>query len=234
MDNRIHEIINKGKGEAFLEFLFQSISEERRQRFQSISSNRTRHITVAIENIYQSHNASAVLRSCDCFGIQDVHIIEGSNQFNPNDEIALGAEKWLDIYKYNGDNPLDICYSELRQKGYLIAATTPHFDAIPVNNLPIDRPLALVFGTEKDGLTEEAVNKSDIRVALPMYGFTESFNISVSVALFLQKTIDKSIENNSLRYLSEEERHALLIQWCLKSIRNSENLFSVFENTENA
>lgn len=230
MISRIHHIIDSGKGYDFLDFLYQNLSEERRKRFETISAKRTRYITVAIENIYQSHNASAVLRSCECFGIQDVHIIEGSNQFIPNDEIALGAEKWLDIYKYKGNNSLDICYSELRQKGYVIAATTPHFDAIPINDLPVDKPLAFIFGNEKDGLTEEAIKKSDIRVAIPMYGFTESFNISVSVALFLQKAIDKSIETKSLRYLSEEERLALLIQWCLKSIRNSENLFSVFKN----
>ncbi|MBN2728934.1 MAG: RNA methyltransferase [Bacteroidales bacterium] len=233
MNNSIQNIIDNGRGNALLEFLYQNISEERKQRFETVSKQRSRHITVAIENIYQSHNASAVLRSCDCFGVQDVHIMEGINQFNPNVDIALGAEKWLDIYKYSSQNAQAECYTALRNKGYAIAATTPHNNPISINELPLDKPLALVFGNEKDGLSREAIEHADYKVALPMNGFTESFNISVSVALFLQKSIDIAMKSNTLTYISESERLLILIQWCLKSIRNSENLLKIFENAEN-
>src|SRR6185312_4838580 len=97
--------------------LSQFVTEERKKRFEEVLQNRTRHIAIALEDIYQPHNASAVLRSCDCFGIQDVHIIENENKYTVNPDVALGSEKWLTLQRYNDEQSLDNCINTLRAKG---------------------------------------------------------------------------------------------------------------------
>ena len=157
----------------------QLISENKRDLFDRLAPLRTRHIAVVLEDIYQSHNASAVLRSCDCFGVQDVHVIEANNPFNPAGDVAVGSSKWVDYYPYH-DTPS--AYQRLREMGYKIVATTPHTNDTLITDLDISQPIALVFGTELTGLTPQAIDLADSYVKIPMYGFTESFNISVSAA----------------------------------------------------
>jgi len=169
-----------------------------------------------------------VLRTCDCFGIQNVFAIENVNKFQPNEEIALGAEKWLTINHFNEENSIEKCYTELRRQGYRIAATTPHGNPVPVDEMDVSKPLALVFGTEKEGLSEKAIELADFTVALPMYGFTESFNISVSAALFLQKVIDKSIAQKVDRFIGIKEQQELIAQWILKTVSDPEGLMKKY------
>jgi len=211
-----------------IEFLAPFITEKRLDRITQVASTRTRHFAVVLENLYQGHNASAVLRTCDCFGIQKVYAVEDINKFQPNEEIALGAEKWLDINHYSGEKGINDCYSELRKSGYLIAATTPHGNPVPVDELDVSKPLALVFGTEKEGLSPFALEGADLTVALPMYGFTESFNISVSAALFLQKVVDKSNAMKVDRFIGTEERKLLIAQWILNTVSDPEGLMKKY------
>ncbi|MGD9494350.1 MAG: TrmH family RNA methyltransferase [Bacteroidales bacterium] len=209
-------------------FLSDFITEKRLERIKEVASKRTRHFAVALENLFQGHNASAVLRTCDCFGIQNVFAIENVNKFQPNEEIALGAEKWLTINHFNEENSIEKCYTELRRQGYRIAATTPHGNPISVDEMDVSKPLALVFGTEKEGLSEKAIELADFTVALPMYGFTESFNISVSAALFLQKVIDKSIAQKVDRFIGVKEQQELVAQWILKTVSDPEGLMKKY------
>jgi len=211
-----------------IEYLSGFITEKRLERIKEVTSKRTRHFAVALENLFQGHNASAVLRTCDCFGIQQVFAIENVYKFQPNEEIAMGAEKWLNINNFNGENAVDECYAELRRQGYAIAATTPHGNPVPVDEIDVSRPLALIFGTEKEGLSEKALQGADFTVALPMYGFTESFNISVSAALFMQKIIDKSISLNINRFISESEQKLLIAQWILKTVSDPEGILKKY------
>jgi len=216
------------------EFLSGFITEKRLERIKEVASKRTRHFAVALENLFQGHNASAVLRTCDCFGIQNVFAIENVNKFQPNEEIALGAEKWLNINHFNDDNSVEKCYTELRRQGYLIAATTPHGNPVPVDEMDVRKPIALVFGTEKEGLSDEALRGADFTVALPMYGFTESFNISVSAALFMQKVIDKSIAQNVDRFIDEKEQKTLIASWILKTVSDPEGLMKKYLEMQKA
>ncbi len=216
------------------EFLSGFITEKRLERIKEVASKRTRHFAVALENLFQGHNASAVLRTCDCFGIQNVFAIENVNKFQPNEEIALGAEKWLNINHFNDDNSVKNCYAELRRQGYLIAATTPHGNPVPVDEMDVRKPIALVFGTEKEGLSDEALRGADFTVALPMYGFTESFNISVSAALFMQKVIDKSIAQNVDRFIDENEQKTLIASWILKTVSDPEGLMKKYLEMQKA
>lgn len=209
-------------------YLSDFITEKRLGRIKEVASKRTNHFAVALENLFQGHNASAVLRTCDCFGIQNVFAIENVNKFQPNEEIALGAEKWLNINHFNDEKSVEKCYAELRSQGYKIAATTPHGNPVPVEEMDVTKPIALVFGTEKEGLSEQALAGADFTVALPMYGFTESFNISVSAALFMQKIIDKSIAQKVDRFIDKNEQKILIASWILKTVSDPEGLMKKY------
>lgn len=210
---------------AFFEFLSGYLTENRRHLFEKVIQYRTRHITVVLEDIYQPHNASAVLRSADISGIQDIHIIENRNQYQVNPEVAMGSSKWLNLLKYNaGENNTLTAFETLHKKGYRIVATTPHTHDQTLDEIPLNGKMALVFGTELNGLTETAITHADEYLRIPMYGFTESYNISVSAALTLFTLTEKLRKSDIPWQLSEEERIDTLIEWTKRSIKHA-NLF---------
>lgn len=200
-------------------YLTQFISDNRRAKFKDVLDFRTRHITIVLEDLYQPHNASAVLRSCDIFGIQDIHIVENKNAYTVNKDIALGAPKWLSLHKYRNEenNTLD-CIIKLKAKGYRIVATTPHKDGCTIQDLSIDKPLVLIFGTELTGISDTVKEHTDEYVQIPMFGFTESFNISVSAALCLHTLVRKLHASTTDWHLKEEEIDELTLNWLRKSI----------------
>ena len=206
-----------------LEHLMSFVSDERKKRFEDIIKHRTRHIAVVLEDIYQPHNASAVLRSCDLTGVQDVHIIENGNDYNVNPEVALGSSKWLNLIKYNekDNNTLDT-FDQLRKDGYTIVATTPHKNNFDLDTLPIDKKVAVVFGTELTGLSELAINNADEYLRIPMFGFTESYNISVSAALTLF-TLTQRLRKSDINWqLDDDEISDILLDWARNSVGISE------------
>lgn len=215
--------------ETLYEKASQLVSENRRALIDRIAPLRTRHITVALEDVYQSHNAAAVLRSCDCFGIQDVHVVERNNPFNPAGDVAVGSSKWVDYYSYPD---IQSAYVELRRRGYRIVATTPHTNDTLITDLDISTPVALIFGTELTGLTPEAIDLADEYVKIPMYGFTESFNISVSVALSLFNLTERLRHSNNQAFMqSSNELLDLKLHWLAQTIRDGEQvLLSLNQN----
>jgi len=212
------------------EEFFKIITENKKELFTKIAAERTNHITVVLENIYQEHNASAVIRSCDCFGIQELHVIEKGNAYKVQRDIALGAGRWVDMYNYDrGTTVSSDCIQKLKSKGFSIIATTPHASET-IHSLPIDHPMAFIFGTERQGLSEEMLALSDHQVKIPMYGFTESFNISVSVAIVLN-TIRARLENSNYNWkLSSEEQTLLINKWCRKILNGGDHLEAHFRN----
>ncbi len=211
------------------DYLFGFISENKKTLFETIIENRTRHLTVVLENIYQPHNASAVLRSCDLFGVQDVHIIENSNEYTLSKEVALGSSKWLTMRKHNEEEENTLaCYDALRKDGYRIVATTPHTKDVMLDELPLDQKTALVFGTELTGLSDIAMENADAYVKIPMYGFTESFNISVSAALSLYQLTENLRKSEINWQLSEEEKVDIQIAWAMNVIKKSDLIVEDF------
>ena len=209
----------------FLNHLLTFVSDNKKELFNKNIEQRTRHITVVLEDIYQPQNASAVLRSADCFGVQDVHIIENTNKYTLNPDVVLGASKWLDLHFYNEDeNNTQECLQTLKEKGYKIVATTPHTNDVTIDKLDLTQKTALVFGTELTGISEQAIQMADEFVKIPMYGFTESFNISVSAALCMYETT-KRLRNDfdpQKWQLSPEEKQEILLQWCKKVVKRSD------------
>ncbi len=207
----------------FLEFLSGYLTENRRKLFDKVIRYRTRHITVVLEDIYQPHNASAVLRSADLTGIQDVHIIENRNKYQVNPEVAMGSSKWLNLIKYNEqENNTLAAYDALRKVGYRIVATTPHKNDQMLDDISIQGKMALVFGTELKGLSETAIAHADEYLRIPMYGFTESYNISVSAALTLFTLTEKMRKSAVPWQLSEEEKLDILVEWAKRTIKHAE------------
>ena len=215
-----------------IEYLKQFVTERRWQLFQRVIQYRTRYLTVVLEDIYQPHNASAVLRTCDIFGIQDVHIIENRNKYRINPDVALGSNKWLNLYKYNAkeNNTLE-AIETLRKQGYRIVATTPHRDDVELKQFDLGKgKAALFFGSELPGLSDLVLENADEYLKIDMYGFTESFNISVSAAIILHHLINKLHQSDIHWQLSEQEREEILLQWLKKSIKRSDELLKQWEN----
>lgn len=208
---------------------YEIITPNKREMFDRIAANRTKHLTVVMENIYQEHNASAVLRTCDCFGLQELHVIEKDNAYKIQRDIALGAGRWVDMYNYDdSENVTKDCLNNLKAKGYKIIATTPHTDSQTIYDLDLTQPIALVFGTERRGISEEVIEMADEFVKIPMYGFTESFNISVSAAIVLN-SLRQRLEQSDLNWkLSEEEQTLLKIDWCTKILNGGDLLEKKF------
>jgi len=206
-----------------IEHLSKFISDNRKKKFLEVLEFRTRHITIVMEDIYQAHNASAVLRSYDCFGIQDVHIIENKNKYSINPDVALGSSKWVNLIKYNqAENNTLEALQNLKKNGYRIVATSPHANDCNLEDLNIDNKTALVFGTELLGISEEVKKNADEFVKIPMYGFTESFNISVSAALCLH-TISEKLHKSKIDWkLSQSEKEIILLDWLRNSINKPE------------
>lgn len=201
------------------------ITPERFSRYQEVLAKRTRFLTLVLEDIYQPHNASAVLRSCDCFGVQDVHIIETRNRYEVNPDVALGSAKWLTLNRYHGtDDNTRQCLLQLREKGYRLVAATPHKNDHTPDTLPLHEKTALLFGTELTGLTPEALELADDFIRIPMAGFTESLNISVSAAILLQTLTSRLWSGTTQWQLTGQEADEIMVQWLSQSVKGSEQL----------
>lgn len=186
--------------------------------------HRTRHLVVALENIHKPHNASAVLRTVECLGIQEFYIIEGQKQYRISPHVAKGAGKWTDIHRFNARDGKDTraCMEELRTKGYVIAVTSPKAGGFSPENLPLDKKMAIFFGNELSGLSEEALSAADMHIHVPMWGFTESYNLSVSASILFYTLLNRLRSGSIPWLLSEEEREDLRMQWYRKIITRAD------------
>lgn len=214
-----------------IEVLSDMVSENRLKTFNEVLDNRTRYITVVLEDLFQSHNASAVIRSCDCSGIQDVHMIENSFKFAENPDVALGSSQWVTKFKYSSEenNTLEAIH-HLRNKGYRIIATTPHTNDVLLHDLDLSKgKLALFFGSELPGLSQIVMDNADEFVKIPMYGFTESYNISVSAAICLYDIVNRLRNTEVDWHLSFNEKEELLAQWLKISVKDSDNIIKLIE-----
>jgi tRNA (guanosine-2'-O-)-methyltransferase len=201
----------------YLEFLENILTENRKERFLNVLKNRTRHFTVAVEDVFQMHNTSAVMRSCEVFGIQELNIIEQRFGKRIDKEIAMGAQKWVDI---NAFDSISGCLDNLQSRGYQIIATTPHENDCLLEDFDISKPSALFFGTERDGLSEEILDRADGFLKIPMVGFTESLNISVSAAIIIQNLTERLRKSNVQWQLSENEITEKRLQWAKNTIKD--------------
>jgi len=201
----------------YLAYLEGFLTDNRKERFEAVLSNRTNHFTVVVEDVFQMHNTSAVMRSCEVFGIQQLNIIEQRFGKSIDKQIAMGAQKWVDINTFETVNS---SIETMRAKGYQIIATTPHNDSCMLTDFDISKPSAIYFGTEKEGLSEEVISQADGYIKIPMVGFTESLNISVSAAIILQDITTRLRQSNVNWHLSEEELLEKRLAWAKNTIKD--------------
>ncbi|MFQ3296543.1 MAG: tRNA (guanosine-2'-O-)-methyltransferase [Polaribacter sp.] len=207
--------------EKLLNYFEGFLTTHRKQLFKEVLENRTRHFTVVLEDIFQSHNASAVVRTCDIFGVQDLHIIENKYNNKVSRHVAKGSQKWLNQYRYrdDGDNT-KTCLDNLKKEGYQIVATTPHNDSCLLQDFDVSKKTAFVFGVEAEGVSDYVMKNADGFLKIPMVGFTESLNISVAAAIVLQDVTTK-LRNSDLNWqLSDVEKENLYFDWVKKTIKN--------------
>lgn len=200
--------------------LLSQLTPRRRGRFEQVLAGRTRRLAVVLENLSHSHNFSAILRSCDCFGVQDVHVIDPRDTFDVSKDVALGAEKWLTVTRYLDDVSTTDALCQIKAAGYRVAVTSPHGNAVSLYDAPVDMPVALVFGTELEGASESVEAEADLRIRIPMFGFTESFNVSVAAALCLAELSRRIRDQVPDWALTEEEKDSLRLTWARQSIKN--------------
>jgi len=214
-----------------IDYLKQFITDRRWELFNHVINHRTRYITVVLEDIYQSQNASAVLRTCDCFGIQDVHIIENTNEFKINPDVELGAAQWLNLNLYNStQNNTISAINSLRNQGYRIVATTPHTNDTDLENFDLRKgKTALFFGSEQPGLSEIMLENADEFLKIPMFGFTESFNISVSASIILHSLILKLKKSDISWQLDNLQRKEVLFNWLKYSVKDSDRIIKEYQ-----
>ena len=210
MDVKDHDLLNYLEG---------FLTENRKEGFLRVLQNRTKHFTIAMEDVYQLHNTSAVMRSCEVFGIQELNVIEQKFGKRIDTEIAMGAQKWVDVIRYNS---VKNCMDAMRANGYQIIATTPHDDSCLLHEFDITKPSALFFGTERDGLSKEVLEQADGFLKIPMVGYTESLNISVSAAIIIQDITNRLRQSNIDWQLTDEEVFEKRLDWTRKSIKDIE------------
>ena len=202
-----------------LNYLEGFLTENRKEGFLRVLQNRTKHFTIAMEDVYQLHNTSEVMRSCEVFGIQELNVIEQKFGKRIDSEIAMGAQKWVDVFRFNS---VQGCLDSMREKGYQIIATSPHNDSCLLHEFDITKPAALFFGTESEGLSEEVLQQADGFLKIPMVGYTESLNISVSAAIIIQDITNRLRQSNLNWKLSEDEMLEKRLDWARKSIKDIE------------
>lgn len=211
--------------EKLIHHLESFLTDSRKEKFQKVLAQRTKHFTVATEDVYQLHNTSAVMRSCDVFGIQELSIVEEQNSKQIDREIAMGAQKWVDLNRYHS---VKTCIHDLKTKGYQIVATTPHTNDCNLQDFDITKKSCFFFGRETEGLSQEVLNEADCYLKIPMVGFTESLNISVSAAIILQHVTNKLKQSTIKWELTKEEQLEKRLDWCKKTIKKYETIIARF------
>jgi tRNA (guanosine-2'-O-)-methyltransferase len=212
----------------------QYISDHKKEFITKVLSQRTRHVTIVLEDIYQSQNASATIRTSECMGLQDVHIIENNSKYEVNTRVLKGSNKWMNLVRHRSMNinNTEVCFQQLKKQDYYIFTASPSSDGVSIYDLDVlNNKIAIVFGNELRGASDYALQHCDGKVTIPMYGFTESLNISVSVAICLNVLVTKMHNAEWLYGLSEDEKEELTLQWYRKVVRKSELIEKEFLRT---
>ena len=228
----MQNLFNLENKQSLVSFLQSFLSVARVKKIKEVADKRSNHFTILLDNIYQGHNASAIVRTAEALGILDIYTIESKNKFKPNKDVSMGAHKWVNIHKFKSAQE---AIDELKNKGYKIYACTSHKDAKFVNEINLEEKIAFAFGTELNGLSEEVLEKSDGFVKIPMYGFVESYNVSVAVAIALFCATEQlRNENPSLFYnLTKKEKLNLILRYMLSSFKKPDKYLRFLEQMRN-
>jgi tRNA (guanosine-2'-O-)-methyltransferase len=216
---------------SLIEYLTGFLTPERLSLFNKNLALRTNYLTVVLEDFYQTHNTSAAIRTADCFGIQNVHVVENKNVFQVNPDVVRGATNWVTVNRYC-DQTMNtpIVLQKLKNEGYRIVVATPHEHDVALEDFDLKKgKAAIVFGCERPGLTSFAMQHADEYMKIPMAGFTESLNVSVSVAIVLHHLTYELRKSTEINWqLSEVEKQGVMLDWLRNSLKRVDLLEQKF------
>jgi tRNA (guanosine-2'-O-)-methyltransferase len=207
-----------------IEILGQFISDERRERIERVLSQRTRSVTLVLDNVHDPHNQAACLRSAEALGIQDVHLIVPEGKFKPHHKIARGTDHWLDVLTHESAAQ---CMAHLKSRGYLVAGGALGAGSVSLMQIDFTKPVALVLGNEHEGLSGELLQSCDILYRIPMIGFVESFNVSVSAAISLFHAVtSRAARLGSNGDLTADQKQELRQRWYHQSVGMADEILA--------
>ena len=218
-------MIPKNRLQETFDYLKQFLTDERLSKIEHFSQESSDFVLPVMEDVYQFRNAAAIVRSVEACGFHHVVALEEENVFNPNLKVTKGAETWVKVEKM--PNNLD-SLKEIKNRGYKILAVSPENNATMLPDYEVKEPIALVFGTELEGVSDEILEFADETLAIPMYGFTKSFNVSVAAAICMYELKQKLMKSGIDYKLSEEKLLEMKIRWTVNSIRSGEELLERF------
>ena len=204
-------------------YMSQFLTEERVEVLRRTLSSRTRYMTILTENTFHPQNASALVRHCEAFGLQDLHTVETRCKFNPNVNIVRGTDKWVDITRHDSTEE---AISTLKSAGYRLVATTPHRESCTPETFDVAKgPFCLVFGTEHAGVSDEIIEAADEYLRIPMCGMVESLNVSASAAILIYMLSQRMRLTPSIDWaLEEDDAREMLFRWVMSSVKDSERI----------
>ena len=205
-----------------LDYLTKFITDERREVLQRTVDSRTHYMRILTENMFHPQNASAIMRHCEAFGIQQIHTVEDRCKFDPSVNIVRGTQKWVDVE--HPDTTAE-ALATLKAEGYRIVATTPHRCSATPETFDVTKgKFALVFGTEHAGISDEVIAAADDFLMIPMCGMVESLNVSASAAILIYMLSQRIREQVTGWQLSDAEQLRLLTRWTMSSVRDYEGI----------
>lgn len=206
-----------------MEYMTSFLTEERLEVLKRTLSERTRYMTILTENTFHPQNASALVRHCEAFGLQDLHTVETLCKFNPNVNIVRGTDKWVDITRHESTSE---AIASLKSAGYRLVATTPHRESCTPETFDVVKgPFCLVFGTEHAGVSDEIIASADEYLRIPMCGMVESLNVSASAAILIYMLSQRMRLSPSIDWhLKQDESRELLFRWVMSSVRDSQRI----------
>lgn len=218
-------MIPKDRLQETFDYLKQFLTDERLSKIEHFSLESSDFVLPVMEDVYQFRNAAAIVRSVEACGFHHVVALEEENVFNPNLKVTKGAETWVQVEKM--PNNLD-SLKKIKSRGYRILAVSPEKNATMLPDYEVKEPIALVFGTELEGVSDEILGFADETLAIPMFGFTKSFNVSVAAAICMYEMKQKLMKSGIEYQLSDEKLLELKIRWAKNSIKSSEQILERF------
>lgn len=205
-----------------IEYLAQFMLPERLATLQRAVANRTKYMTLLAENMFHPQNASALVRHCEAFGVQNLHTVQTLCKFNPNVDIVRGTDKWIDIHRHNSTAE---ALAALKSEGYRIIATTPHRESCTPESFDVTKgKFAIVMGTEKTGISDEVMTAADEFMRIPMCGMVESLNVSACAAIIVYMLSERMRHEVEGWQLTEQEQTRTLYKWIVDTVKDAEPL----------
>lgn len=198
------------------------LTGERVQTLRRTLAMRTRYMTILTENTFHPQNASALVRHCEAFGVQDLHTVETMCRFDPSVNIVRGTDKWIDIIRHDSTEE---AIASLKASGYRIVATTPHRESCTPETFDVEKGrFCLVFGTEHAGVSPQIISAADEFLRIPMCGMVESLNVSASAAILIYMLSQRMRLSDVAWRLSEAECSEVMFRWVMSSVRDARRI----------